>query len=134
MPDKVIVLNDIAKSVVDSCRGNGMDYVFGDGCRLKSLNGKTWAKAWRKAGLPTGGVYSKGVHNLRHTFAARLRMLGAGHETRQVLMGHSNKNMTSHYSAAGIEELLEAVQLLCNSRKTPAMNVVRLRHDAVSVA
>lgn len=128
MDDKIVVLNDIAKSVVDSRRGIHADYVFTYRDRkVKRMNNNGWRSAWRKAGLPINDGYLRGVHNLRHTFSTRLRLLGVSNETRRDLMGHTVGNMTSHYSAAGIMELLKAVQLLCKSRKSPALSIVKIR-------
>ena len=76
------------------------------------------------------------MHDLKHTFGRRLRAKGVGHETRQVLLGHKNGQVTTHYSAAEIGELIEAVEKVSwsgssaptltlikneNSRKSPAV-------------
>ncbi len=131
--DKLIVLNDIAKSVVDSFRGEHPERVFVDesGNPINRLHTTAWKNAWVKAGLPKNGKYLKGVHNLRHTCATRLRAAGVSKETRSVIMGHKNADMTTHYSAAGILELLSAVNRLCNfSRKTPALTLVKVKARA----
>jgi integrase len=52
----------------------------------------------------------KGVHNLRHTFAHRPRAAGAPNETRKVLLGHTQSDITAHYPAATFKELLEAAE------------------------
>ncbi|MDP6095898.1 MAG: site-specific integrase [Gammaproteobacteria bacterium] len=128
MDDKIVVLNDIAKSVVDARRGIHKDYVFTyRGRKVQRMNNNGWRSAWRKAGLPINKDFLRGVHNLRHTFGTRLRLLGVSNETRRDLMGHTVGNMTSHYSVAGIMELLEAVQMLCKSRKSPALSIVKIR-------
>ncbi len=66
------------------------------------------------------------VHDLKHTFGRRLRAVGIPLETRKVLLGHRNGDITSHYSAPEIEELLEAVNKVCggNSRKTPPLTLL----------
>jgi hypothetical protein len=76
------------------------------------------------------------VHDLKHTFGRRLRAKGVSHETRQVLLGHKNGQITTHYSAAEIGELIDAVEKVSwsgtsaptltlinneNSRKSPAI-------------
>ena len=127
--DRLVVLNDIAKSVVDDCRGDHPERVFvtDKGAPYGRLHTSGWKLAWIRAGLPDDGTYNKGVHNLRHTFATRLRACGVSNETRKTLMGHKNGDITTHYSAAGIFELLEAVNKLCNvSRKTPALTLVKV--------
>ncbi len=128
--DKLIVLNDIAFSVVDSCRGDHPERVFvsESGKPINRMHTTAWKFAWIRAGLPDDGKHLKGVHNLRHTCATRLRAAGVTKETRSVIMGHKNADMTTHYSAAGIMEILEAVNRLCSvSRKTPALTLVKVR-------
>ncbi|MFT7289265.1 MAG: integrase [Halieaceae bacterium] len=97
--------------------------------RLVVLNGE----AREEAGLPQ--VW---VHDLKHTFGRRLRAKGVSHETRQVLLGHKNGQITTHYSAAEVGELIDAVEKVSwsgssaptltltlikneNSRKSPAV-------------
>lgn len=127
--DRLIVLNDIAKSVVDSQRGVHSTHVFSyKGRPMVRMNNSGWKKGWTRAGLTNSPKYLRGVHNLRHTFGRRLRAAGVTVETRKVLMGHANGDITSHYSSPEIKELLNAVNNLCESqsRKNPALNVVRL--------
>ena len=67
------------------------------------------------------------VHDLKHTFGRRLRAAGIPLETRKVLLGHRNGDITSHYSAPEIEELLEAANRVCavQSRKSHAMTLLK---------
>ena len=128
--DRIIVLNDIAQSVVENRRGENEDFVFTFHNRpMLRMHNSAWKRAWRKAGLPVSGVYSKGVHNLKHTIGGRLRAAGVHKETRKVILGHKDRDITTHYSAPEIVEILNAVQKLCDieSRKTPALNIVKLR-------
>jgi len=128
--DRLVVLNDIAKSVVDSQRSVHPTHVFSYNDKpVSRMNNSSWSKAWIRAGLPTDEKHLKGVHNLRHTFGRRLRAAGVALETRKVLLGHSNGDITSHYSAPEIQELLSAVSKLCErkSRKNHALNIVRLK-------
>jgi len=127
--DKLVVLNDIAHSVVESCRGEHPEFVFTNqaGRPVKKMHTTAWKFSWLRAGLPANGVYLKGPHNLRHTCGQRLRAAGVSNETRKTILGHKNGDMTSHYSEAGILELLEAANRLCNaSRKTPALTLVKI--------
>jgi hypothetical protein len=43
------------------------------------------------------------------------------------MLGHKNGDITSHYSAPEIEELLEAVNRVCRSKsgKSPAMTLLK---------
>jgi len=47
-------------------------------------------------------------------------------ETRKVLLHHTNGDITSHYSGAELEELIDAVELIAgeNSRKTPTLTLI----------
>ena len=67
------------------------------------------------------------VHDLKHTFGRRLRAVGIPLETRKVLLGHRNGDITSHYSAPELEELLEAANRVCavQSRKSHAMTLLK---------
>jgi len=46
-------------------------------------------------------------------------------ETRKVLLGHKNGDITTHYSAAELRDLIEAVQNIDASRETPMITVLR---------
>lgn len=50
-------------------------------------------------------------------------------ETRKILLGHQNGNITTHYSAPELEELIEAANRVCEgeSGRTPALVVLRHR-------
>ena len=53
------------------------------------------------------------VHDLKHTFGRRLRAAGVPLETRKILLGHKNGDVTTHHSAAELEELIEAANKVC---------------------
>ncbi|MEC4749818.1 hypothetical protein [Methylomicrobium sp. Wu6] len=82
--DQVVVLNRVAKSVIEGQRGIHPEYVFPHrGKHVYSMNNTGWQTAWKKAGLPTDGSYTRGPHNLKHTFAqayvwAALKSRGSG--------------------------------------------------------
>lgn len=123
--ERVVVLNSIAQSVIDSVRGDHSEWVFvSNGRRLPKIYGWTWRRAWRLAGLPTGPNVKKGVHNLRHTVGRRLRAAGVALETRRVILGHATGDLTTHYSAAEIEELQRAVDQLVEQRPGTVLRAV----------
>jgi len=127
---RVVVLNSIAKRIVDAQRRNGADYVFPvRGRRRGRLHTAAWKRAWIKAGLPVDETVLRGVHNLRHTFGRRLRAAGVPIETRKLLMGHANGDITTHYSAAELGELLAAAEKVTDRgiAQTPALTLIR-RH------
>jgi hypothetical protein len=74
------------------------------------------------------------VHDLKHTFGRRLRAAGVSDETRKVLLGHKNGDITTHYSAAELAELIAAVNKIDASLATPAITLLRSpEHCTVAV-
>ena len=67
------------------------------------------------------------VHDVKHSFDRRLRAAGVSLETRRVLLGHRNGDITSHYSAPEIEEWLTAANRVCeaNPSKTPSLTILK---------
>ena len=119
--ERIVPLNAVARSVVDERRGHAGEFVFGrDGRRLQRMNNRAWQEARADAGLP-----DVRVHDLRHTFGNRLRYAGVGYEDRQDLLGHHAGRITTHYSRAEIQRLIEAVEMLCDTRKKPEITLVR---------
>lgn len=126
--DQVVVLNRVAKSVIEAQRGQHPEYVFCfRGKRVGRMHTTAWKRAWREVGLPTDGRYSKGPHNLRHTFGRRLRSVGVPLETRKALLHHADGDITLHYSPAELGELISAVERLADieSGKTPPVTLLR---------
>ncbi|MES0402389.1 MAG: tyrosine-type recombinase/integrase [Hyphomicrobium sp.] len=132
--DRLVVLNCIARSVVAARRGIDPVYVFTyEGRPLYRMLTSGWIRARNRAGLP-----HVRVHDLKHTFGRRLRAAGVSFEDRQDLLGHRSGRITTHYSAAELQRLIEAANRICDgngglpelvvmrgslnleSRKTPA--------------
>ncbi len=67
------------------------------------------------------------MHDLKHTFGRRLRAAGVPLETRKVLLGHKNGDITTHYSAPELLELIAAAERVCESEsgKSPALVVLK---------
>jgi integrase len=90
----------------------------GPGTQLSCMNNGAWKKARARAAVryaekfgrpaPWGFAHVR-VHDLKHTFGRRLRAAGVSEETRKVLLGHTNGDITTHYSAAELAELITAV-------------------------
>jgi integrase len=82
-------------------------------------------KKFMESAMP--GLANVRVHDLKHTFGRRLRAAGVPLETRKVLLGHKNGDITSHYSAPEIDELLEAANRVCRAKsgKSPAMTLLK---------
>ena len=113
--ERIVVLNGIARRVIAARRGADPHYVFGyRGKPLYRLHNSGWKGAWRRAGLPIEPGVLRGVHNLRHTFGRRLRGAGVPLETRKLLLGHTSGDITTHYSAPEIRELIDATEKIAD--------------------
>ena len=120
---RLVILNRVAQSVVDSQRGTHPQFVFTyKGHPVTTINNNGWKAARKRANLTQARV-----HDLKHTFGRRLRAAGVPNETRKVLLGHRNGDITTHYSAPELQELLEAANRVCEqqSGKTPALVVLK---------
>jgi hypothetical protein len=60
---------------------------------------------------------------LKHTFGHRLRAAGVSFEDRQDLLSHSSGRITTHYSAPDIVRLLQAVDAICEQRRTTILRL-----------
>jgi len=110
----VVVLNDVAWSIVEAQRSLHPILVFPfRGRRINSMNNNGWQRARRDAGLPLVRV-----HDLRHSFACRLRAAGVSAEDREALLGHANHSMAGHYASADVGRLLKQANLLLDRRGT----------------
>ena len=130
--ERVVVLSSIASRVIASRRGIHKDYVFTYRKKpVGKLRSSAWRRAWEVAGLPLEAGILKGVHNLRHTFGRRLRGAGVPLETRKALLGHANGDITTHYSAAELGELLHAAEKIADRgiAQSPTLTVVRRAAD-----
>jgi len=86
------------------------------------MNNSGWKSARKRAGLSLVRI-----HDLKHIFGRRLRAAGVSYEDRQDLLGHKSGRITTHYSAAELENLIEAANRVCgeNSRKSPALVLLK---------
>jgi hypothetical protein len=55
-------------------------------------------------------------------------------ETRKILLGHKNGDITTHYSAPELEELIEATNRVCEGKsgKTPELMVLKHRPSSAA--
>jgi len=83
------------------------------------MNNNGWQQARREAGLPLVRV-----HDLRHSFAGRLRAAGVSAEDREALLGHANHSMAGHYASADVGRLLKQANLLL--RRSGTQTVLRV--------
>jgi integrase len=106
--DRLVVLNRVARSVIDSVRGQHPEYVFvrmpkprkakpgceraePEPCPVKKMNSTAWKNGRERAankleeqtGQPApAGFRRVRVHDLKHTFGRRLRAAGVSFEDR----------------------------------------------------
>ena len=138
--ERLVVINRIARSVIEACRGTHLEFVFT--FRRHPVT-RMMTSAWVRARKRTA-LRQVRVHDLKHTFGRRLRAAGVSFEDRQDLLGHRSGRITTHYSAAELSRLIEAAEKVVeqngrrpelvvlrgkvgtDSRKTPASPVARL--------
>src|SRR5262249_10227146 len=110
----VVVLNDVAWSIVQTQRGRDPIWVFPyKGRRVARMNNTAWQRARREAGLR-----EVRVHDLRHTYACRLRAAGVSAEDRAALLGHATQSMVGHYASADVGRLLREANRVLNPQET----------------
>lgn len=116
--ERVLVLNRVARSVLESQRGTHPSLVFTyKGRRIARMNNTAWQRARERTGLDVR------VHDLRHTFGHRLRAAGVSLEDRKALLGHKSKDITTHYSAPDLAHLLDCVDKICDRKRGTVLRI-----------
>ena len=120
--DRLVVLNRIARSVLEARRGIDRTFVFTyKGKAIEHMLTAAWRRARQRSGLD--GVR---VHDLKHTFGRRLRAAGVSFEDRQDLLGHRSGRMTTHYSAVELSQMIEAAERVADQNGSrPQLVVLR---------
>lgn len=120
---RLVVLNSVARAIVEARRDKHPTHVFSSPRTkrpMTEINKNAYTKARNEAGLQQCRI-----HDLKHTFGARLKAAGVAHELRQVLLGHKNESVTTHYSRARIDELQDAVEkVLSIGESTSVIRVI----------
>jgi integrase len=127
--ERFVVLNRIARTVLEGCRGEHPAWVFTRrGQPLTRLYNSGWKAARRRAAAryetEAGGPCPEGfrsirVHDLKHTFGHRLRAASVSFEDRQTLLGHKPSHVTTHYSAPELGALIAAAEKICALDSSP---------------
>ena len=100
--EHVVLLNLIARRVVNEQRGKSKEFVFTfRGRKFLRIHNWGWKLARDRAGLS-----NVRVHDLRHTFGHRLLAAGVSFEERQDFLGHKSALITIHFLAPIIARLL----------------------------
>lgn len=139
--ERLIVLNRVAGNVIEKQRGLDPVWVFPygvpEGSPMHRMNGHAWRKArtraakkWQEKYLRPAheGFANIRVHDLKHSFGRRLRAAGVDLEDRRVLLGHTNGNVTSHYSGAEIGQLIDAAnKISASDSRGPVLTILKRR-------
>jgi integrase len=103
---RVIPMNLEAHRILSALKGSSDSYVFpGDGGKRLT----TIKSAWREL-LKDARIQGFRLHDLRHTFASRVKRGGADLYTVQRLLGHSSPIMTQRYAHLQPDDLRAAVE------------------------
>lgn len=140
-----MLLNSVAKSIIEKRRGQHKHLVFpfgipdedGNPTMIHQMNDSDWKRAriratnkWLEKHLRAlhEGFTRIRVHDLKHTFGRRLRAAGVTEEDRKALLGHKNGSITSHYSAAELDQLIEAAnKVSVTDSRAPALTILKRR-------
>ena len=134
--ERLVVLNNVAKSIIDKQRGLSKEWVFPyKDTAIHRMNDSAWKKArvraaklWQEKNLRPAhpGYASIRIHDLKHTFGRRLRAAGVTEEDRKALLGHKNGSITSHYSGAELGHLIEAANMVSASdSRGPVLTILK---------
>ena len=112
---RVVVLNDIAKSVIQKRRGEHLKYVFiFKKHPVKNMGGTAFQNARKRATKKLPSIRNVGIHHLKHTYGARLRAAGVPEEDRNFLTGHKGRmSMTTYYSVPELRKMLDYSNRVC---------------------
>ncbi len=112
--DRLVVLSDSAKAMIEKVRGVHPEYVFTYRDKpIARIMNSAWLNAREQAKLSMFRV-----HDLKHTFGSRLREAGVSFEDRQDLLGHRSGRITTHYSAAELRNLIDAANTVSKRDQT----------------
>ena len=142
--ERLVILNSVARSVIEGQRGLHPIWVFPYGkpdesgpTAIHRMNDSAWKKARIRAAdkweelhgtKAHAGYRSIRIHDLKHTFGRRLRAAEVTLEDRKALLGHKSGNITSHYSAAELDLLLKAADKVSTTdRRAPALTILKRR-------
>ena len=118
--DRLVVLNRIARAVIERQRGKHPTYVFAyNNKAMHHMLNNGRINARKKTGLNVR------VHVLKHSFGRRLRSAGVSFEDRQDLLGHKFSRITAHYSTAELLNLWQAANKVCTDQNRPVLTLLK---------
>jgi site-specific recombinase XerD len=112
--ERIYPLPDKVKQEITKLSRNGSPYIF-----LNPETGKPWRdlrRAYKKAKQKAGIKRPFRIHDLRHSFASNLLMIGYDLKTVQELLGHRNINTTLRYTHLSLSHKKRAVDDLFQER------------------
>ena len=112
---KIVVLNSIAKEIIEQRRGEHPEFVFTyKGESIKRFNASSWRKNRERVGLP-----QVTFHDLRHTFATRLSNYGVSEPEIAALLGHTIPGVTATYAftTQSVEAMLNNAEKLVRRKQ-----------------
>lgn len=137
--DRLVVLNSVARSVIEEQRGQHPVWVFSvAGKPVQRMLQNAWRLArqraagkWQelKAESVAVGFAKLRVHDLKHTFGHRLEASGVSDRDCQALLGHARKGVTRQYMAPEVARLIQAAESVLDTerRGTIPLTIIRRR-------
>lgn len=138
--DRLVVLNGVARSVIEGQRGLHPVWVFPhEGGPLPRMTQRAWrlarsraAEKWqelKREPAPLGYANVR-VHDLKHTFGHRLEAAGTTFGDCQVLLGHRPRTVTQRYMVAEIVRLIEAAERVLETERRTTVPLTIIRRKA----
>lgn len=119
----VVILNNAAWSIIEAQRGKHPIWVFPyRGGTVNTMNNTAWQNARKTVGLRAARV-----HDLRHTYASRLRAAGVSDEDRAALLGHACSSMPRLYASADVCRLVPLANRVLE--RTSVVTIVRIARE-----
>lgn len=129
---RTIPLSSVARDTLAEVLADesDLDYVFGNPDTGKPFTdiGRLFGKACEDV-----GIEDLTFHDLRHTFASRLREAGVDAITRRDLLGHSTVQMSDDYTHSSAESRLRAVESIADYRKQDYSKITTSDDSEVSL-
>ena len=135
--DRLVVLNSVARSVIEEQRGQHPVWVFSVAGKPV---GRMLQRAWRAARQRAAGKWQElkqepappgfaqlRVHDLKHTFGHRLEAAGVADRDCQALLGHARRGVTRQYMAPEVARLRQAAESMLETehRGTIPLTIIR---------
>lgn len=127
---RYLIANRMARSVIELQRDNGSDWVFPSvgGSQMYRVNNTAWKSAIRRAQLDIR------FHDTRHTFGARAEAAGIPWDYRAVLLGHTIREVTGHYSGPGLLRLVQEAEKITRDGAAILRPVTQISHNEIQEA